>query len=358
MDVTGEGKGPDLRFGPFTLDEAEKQLRRGDEAVALNPRYFDALALMVRHPGALITKDRFFDEVWSGVIVGDEALTQCIKSLRKALGDEHRDPRFIATVPKRGYRFIADVEAGGGPVAAAPSITTPVRASHPLGLALAGTVGGAAAGLVGGIVYGLAAVGSGGSALSILLVLTVLTMGVGLLGALGVSFGMAAASALARREWSFSIVGAAGGGLVMGAAFNLIGTDSFHLLFGRAPAHFTGGLEGALLGAALAAGARIGGLSEARWGPAIAAGIGTAAAGVLISLAGGKLMGGSLAALVGSFQGSQLQLDSLGQLVGEPMFGPVAQTIAAGLEGLLFGVGVVGAILLRRRYDATGSLLQ
>lgn len=347
-----------MRFGSFTLDEGDKRLWQGSDAVPLNPRYFDALVLLARHPGELISKDRFFEQVWNGVIVGDEALTQCIKSLRKALGDEHRDPQFIATVPKRGYRFVAQVEAEGAPEQEGPAAAMPARSSGPVNLALAGTIGGAAAGLVGGIVYGLAAVGGGGSALSILLVLTVLTTAVGLLGALGVSFGMMAPLAWSQRGSGFSIIGAAAGGLLMGASFNLIGTDSFHLLFGRAPGHFTGGIEGALLGAALAAGARIGSVSEARWGPAIAAGIGTAAAGVLISLAGGKLMGGSLAALVSSFQGSQLQLDSLGRLAGEPMFGPVAQTIAAGLEGLLFGTGVVGAILLRRRYDATGSLLQ
>jgi DNA-binding winged helix-turn-helix (wHTH) protein len=67
---------------------------------------------MVREAGMLVSKDRFLDEVWRGVPVTDEALTQCIKALRRALGDEAASPRFIATVPKHGYRFIAPVAAG------------------------------------------------------------------------------------------------------------------------------------------------------------------------------------------------------------------------------------------------------
>ena len=79
--------------------------------VELNARYLDALALLVREQGRLVSKDRFLDEVWRGVPVTDEALTQCIKTLRRQLGDDAVSPRFIETVPKHGYRFIAPVEA-------------------------------------------------------------------------------------------------------------------------------------------------------------------------------------------------------------------------------------------------------
>ena len=57
---------------------------------------------MVREAGTLVTKDGFLDEVWAGVPVTDEALTQCIKSLRRALGDDAARPQFIETVPKHG----------------------------------------------------------------------------------------------------------------------------------------------------------------------------------------------------------------------------------------------------------------
>ena len=61
-------------------------------------------------PGQLITRDRFLDDVWSGIPVTDEALSQCIANLRRTLGDDASKPRFIETVPKHGYRFIAPVE--------------------------------------------------------------------------------------------------------------------------------------------------------------------------------------------------------------------------------------------------------
>src|SRR3954471_14423411 len=97
-------------FEGFELDRADRQLRRGGETVELNGRYFDALALLASEPGRLVSKDRFLDEVWRGVPVTDEALTQCIKTLRRQLGDDAARPRFIETVPKHGYRFIAPVD--------------------------------------------------------------------------------------------------------------------------------------------------------------------------------------------------------------------------------------------------------
>src|SRR6476646_8060378 len=107
-----------FRFDRFCLDPAERQLTRDGTPVELNARYLDALVLLVREPGKLVSKDRFLDEVWKGVPVTDEALTQCIKSLRRQLGDDASRPRFIETVPKHGYRFIAPVEALDGPTAA------------------------------------------------------------------------------------------------------------------------------------------------------------------------------------------------------------------------------------------------
>src|SRR6185503_19790630 len=67
-----------------------------------------------------ISKDRFLDEVWRGVPVTDEALTQCIKTLRRQLGDDAARPRFIETVPKHGYRFVAPVERLEGEGTALP----------------------------------------------------------------------------------------------------------------------------------------------------------------------------------------------------------------------------------------------
>src|SRR5918993_5486450 len=119
-----------FRFDRFTLDPRDRQLRRDDAPVELNARYLDALGLLVGEAGKLVSKDRFLDEVWRGVPVTDEALTQCIKTLRRQLGDDAARPRFIETVPKHGYRFVAPVEPLGAgaevaPVArAAPAVAT------------------------------------------------------------------------------------------------------------------------------------------------------------------------------------------------------------------------------------------
>ena len=98
-----------FRFDRFLLDPEDRQLRRDGAPVDLNARYLDALSLLVREQGKLVSKDRFLDEVWRGVPVTDEALTQCIKTLRRQLGDDAARPAFIETVPKHGYRFIAPV---------------------------------------------------------------------------------------------------------------------------------------------------------------------------------------------------------------------------------------------------------
>ena len=111
-----------FRFERFQLDVTDRQLRRDDAPVELNARYFDALTLLVREQGRLVSKERFHDEVWRGVPVTDEALTQCIRTLRRQLGDDAGRPRFIETVPKHGYRFVAPIEAEvGEPPAPAPA---------------------------------------------------------------------------------------------------------------------------------------------------------------------------------------------------------------------------------------------
>lgn len=106
MNSTG---GP-FAFGPFVLDPIERRLTRGEETVDVSGRYFDALVLLVAEQGRLVSKDRLHEEVWRGVPVTDEAITQCIRSLRRELDDEAGNPRFIETVPRHGDRFIAAVE--------------------------------------------------------------------------------------------------------------------------------------------------------------------------------------------------------------------------------------------------------
>lgn len=97
-----------FRFDDFYIDAANRQLWRGDRLLALNSRYFDVLLLLVTNSRRLVEKQRIFEEVWSGVFVTDAALTQCIKDIRKQLGDDASNPRYIKTVPKHGYIFIGN----------------------------------------------------------------------------------------------------------------------------------------------------------------------------------------------------------------------------------------------------------
>jgi len=341
-----------FRFERFSLDPDDRQLRRDDAPVPLNARYLDALALLVREHGRLVSKDRFLDEVWRGVPVTEEALTQCIRTLRRQLGDDAARPRFIETVPKHGYRFVAPVERIDGDARPA-AVRQTWRQTLPL--AAAGTAGGCVAGLLGGLAYGFAGASEplqpGVGAISILLVLVCLTLVVALLGGGAVSLGIAAAGLASRNRGPLTVLGAAGGGLVIGAVVKLLGVDAFNLLFGRSPGDITGAPEGALLGAAVGLGAWWAGRQT---GPTAtlrgfaAGGLAGAGAGLLIALTGGRLLGGSLDVLAQRFPGSRLRLDHLGALVGETGFGPVSQALAGALEGLLFGAFLVGAMTLAR----------
>jgi DNA-binding winged helix-turn-helix (wHTH) protein len=105
----------------FFIDVHNRQLLRSGKPLPLNSKYFEVLYLLIRHQGQLVEKQRIFEEVWQDVIVTDAALTQCIKDIRKQLGDEVAQPRYIRTVPKHGYVFIGPAvaleEANGAPAA-------------------------------------------------------------------------------------------------------------------------------------------------------------------------------------------------------------------------------------------------
>ena len=344
-----------FRFDSFCLDPADRRLTRDGVPVELSGRYLDALALLVSEPGRLVTKDRFMDEVWRGIPVTDEALTQCVRTLRRQLGDDAAHPRLIETVPKHGYRFIGAVETGDGPASPKRAEVSPTETRRAetwrqlLWLAGAGTLGGGIAGLIGGFIYGFVGISQPVAptmgAASVLLVLVCLTLAVALLGAAGVSLGISAAGVLARRVSPWMIVGGAAGGLVVGAFVKLIGSDAFSLLFGRSPGDITGAAEGTVLGGAIGLAVWLAARGSVRIGIALGA-VAGGAAGSLIPLAGGTLLGGSLDLLSHQFPGSRLQLDRLGAVFGESTFGPIAEAVTGGLEGALFAAGVVGATIL------------
>jgi len=96
-------------FGPFRLDAAEHTLLRGDKAVALTPKAFETLAMLVRSCGHLVRKEELLERVWRDTIVEEGNLNVIIHTLRKALGDDPRKSQYIETVAKCGYRFVAEV---------------------------------------------------------------------------------------------------------------------------------------------------------------------------------------------------------------------------------------------------------
>src|SRR5437660_4256558 len=94
-------------FDRYRLNEQERLLLRGTEAIALAPKLFDLLAELVRDPGHLIGKQDLIDRVWADVAVEEGSLTRGISSLRAVLGVDAKGREYIETVPKRGYRFVA-----------------------------------------------------------------------------------------------------------------------------------------------------------------------------------------------------------------------------------------------------------
>jgi DNA-binding winged helix-turn-helix (wHTH) protein/tetratricopeptide (TPR) repeat protein len=100
-----------LHFERFRFDRANQRLEDAGGAIPLNPKAFEVLRVLVERSGQLVLKDQLLDEVWSGTHVADGVLKVCIAEIRRALGDSATEPRFIETVHRRGYRFVATVTA-------------------------------------------------------------------------------------------------------------------------------------------------------------------------------------------------------------------------------------------------------
>lgn len=335
-----------LAFDDFRLDPGQRRLTRGGRVLDVSARYLDALILLTAEAGRLVTKDRFLDEVWRGVPVTDEALTQCIRALRRALGDDAANPRYIETVPRYGYRFIGAVKGNAGdPPAAHPADPPPpgVAWSAIAQDTLAGALGGAAAGVVAALAYvmaGLVAPGIG--AASTLLVLISVNLLLGLAGGAFVGAGFGAARALGGPTPAWSMLGAAIGGALVGAVAQLIGTDLLTLFFGQAPARMTGAAEGLVLGAmtglaaALAVGEKPASFARRMaWAPFLGV-----AAGAVIAATGGRLMIGSLAALAERYPRTHLRVEGLEG---------AGLAVATTAECALFATSLVGALVLARR---------
>ena len=97
---------PRYRFGDFTVSPRRRILTHGGEERPLIPRYFDLLVFLIERRDQAVHRRDIFDRVWNDVVVSDSALSQAIRTIRRTLGDDPREPRFIRTVSRHGYRFV------------------------------------------------------------------------------------------------------------------------------------------------------------------------------------------------------------------------------------------------------------
>ena len=105
-------EGEVYRFDDITVDTVNFRVSRNGSVITLTPRAFDVLQFLMQNNGTVVERRELFDEVWKDTFVTDNALSKVIKELRHALEDSADEPKYIETVPKRGYRFIGEMEQG------------------------------------------------------------------------------------------------------------------------------------------------------------------------------------------------------------------------------------------------------
>ena len=452
---------PLYQFSDFALSPSRRVLLRGGREVPLIPRYFDLLVLLIERRGQAVHRREIFDAVWSDVVVSEGALSQAVRTLRRALGDDSRDPVFIRTVSRHGYQFVfpnlAEQPDDGSHLLAhapEPSRLVPAAATtdpfaeplarllapgpldsderreaaeslHTLGTGealtrlgrgpghararallrdtrwdvagsgpvpllgqpdLAATlgallslrvrrtvriaggrwagaaVGGALFGLLAGILGGLLLRFGPGSraAEPVPVILGLIGLAVGGLGAAGVGAGLAAAEVLVRsfRAAALVVFGALGGGVV-GAGAHLLALWMGQGLFGRDLSPIAGGFEGVVLGGAAGLGYALttpraeGGMAAPHGGERMRAvlvtGLCCAAAAVALASTGSYLGAMSLDFMAHAFPGSQVGLAPLSRLLGESEPGLRTSLVISGAEGLMFGSGLVLGLSRRPR---------
>jgi DNA-binding winged helix-turn-helix (wHTH) protein len=442
-----------FKFDQFVLSPRQRLLLRDGTPVPLIPKYFDLLVLLVGRRQEAVSKQTIFADVWSDVVVSDGALSQAVRTLRRTLGDNPREPRFIRTVSRHGYQFVcvdvreepddgalaasspavaletasdsverlvdrlfAGVAAGDdgrdevretaerlhalGTAAAieivkrrpnhaaavavmrdarwnvpdagvvpldAPSSIALIRlrledarrtaARRWAGAAGAGAGGGAMAGLLGGLALWLAP-GSNSSVQSSL-ALAALGAVAGGVGAGGIGAGLATAEALARSRRGLALV-LCGGlfGAVVAAIAHVIVRALVDGLVGAPEVALPGPLEGLVIGAAVGAGYAFatpqppgGGMAaptgQRRVATVVTVGLVTAAAGTALAVADRTLVGGLVNEIAKTSPSANLVLAPLGQLIGEPDFGPITAVALSAFEAGVFGAAVAFGLTIR-----------
>ncbi len=376
------------RFGDFTLSTRQRLLIRDGRQLPLIPRYLDLLIFLVERRRDAVHRREIFDRVWSDVIVSDSALSQAIRTLRRTLGDDPREPRFIRTVSRHGYQFtcpdvieepdedvaervpVSDVARDVPPAvrSAAAGLSAQAQSAkaeqtrQKVGASLTALMTGAAracagaalagagAGIEGGLLLSL--VPDSAAPLAIVPVLAFVGAGAGAVGGLGVGAGLAFAESSSRLRNAVGLtIGAAAGGAASGMAVQWLMRWSLAAVVGlKLP--IGGALEGLILGAAAGASYAIarrpGNAARPRLLRAAVLAVFCALGALALAWAGRPLVGGTLHLIAREARGSQISLTPLGRLIGEPDFGPVSQAVIAAWEGGVFGFGV-GLALLRRR---------
>src|SRR3990170_5477921 len=106
MDSTEKRGLRRYRFAGFTLSPSQRALVRAGKEIPLIPRYFDLLLLLIARRNEAVHRQDIMDTVWKDVVVSDGALSQAVRTLRRTLGDDSREPLFIRTVSRHGYSFV------------------------------------------------------------------------------------------------------------------------------------------------------------------------------------------------------------------------------------------------------------
>jgi DNA-binding winged helix-turn-helix (wHTH) protein/TolB-like protein/Tfp pilus assembly protein PilF len=114
-----------LQVGGWTVEPSLNQLVAPGKTVKLEPKWMEVLVCLMDRSGEVVSRETLLSEVWPGVVVGDDSLTQVVTKLRRALGDVPDAPAYIQTISKRGYRLVAPVIRAAENSAPAPPLTTP-----------------------------------------------------------------------------------------------------------------------------------------------------------------------------------------------------------------------------------------
>ena len=357
---------PRYRFSDFILSPRRRLLLRGGRERPLIPRYFDLLIFLIERRHEAVPRQEIFDRVWKDVIVSDSALSQAIRTLRRTLGDDSDEPRFIRTVSRHGYRFVGEVieEDDAGDEARAPIAELVASRLHQAARAtqarwVGASMGGGLAGLIAGAAGGLLLTAAPGSTtpVAVIPVLAVIGGGCAAIGGAGVGAGLSVGEASTRSRRAVALVcGAALGGTIVGLSVQWLAQWSLAALVG-VTFEPGGGVEGLVIGAA--AGLAYAGATAWMQGEhgaftrrqriyaavltALLCGLST----FLLTRSGRPLVGGTLHALAREARGSQITLTPLGRLLGETDFGPLSQALLGTGEGAIFGLGLALGLMRR-----------